>query len=78
MEQILIQVSNKEKAKILLELLESLDFVDFIEAKVKEESEVEKIFRPEQANFFALAGLWAERDITLESLRQQAWPRQHQ
>lgn len=43
MEQILIQVSNKEKAKILLELLESLDFVDFIEVKVKEESDAEKI-----------------------------------
>jgi dsDNA-specific endonuclease/ATPase MutS2 len=47
MEQILIQVSNKEKAKILLELLESLDFVDFIEAKVKEESDVEKILPSE-------------------------------
>ena len=77
MEQILIQVRNKEKAKILLELLESLDFVDFIEAKVKEESDAETISHPEQADFFALAGLWAERATTLESLRQKTWPRQH-
>lgn len=77
MEQILIQVSNKEKAKILLELLESLDFVDFIEAQVKEGSDAEKLSATEKADFFALAGLWAERDITLESVRRQAWPRQH-
>ncbi len=32
MEQILIQVKNKEKAKILLELLKALDFVEFIES----------------------------------------------
>ena len=26
-----------------------------------------------EAEFFALAGLWAGRDITQESLRNQAW-----
>lgn len=77
MEQIVIQISNKKKAKILLELLESLDFVDFIEAKAKEESDSGEIFDTEQIDFFALAGLWAERAIMLESLRRQAWPRQH-
>ncbi|MDA0243875.1 MAG: hypothetical protein OT477_10705 [Chloroflexi bacterium] len=26
--------------------------------------------------FFAMAGLWAGRDVTIETIRQQAWPRQ--
>lgn len=70
MEQITIHISNKEKADLLLQLLRSLDFIDVVEVedhKVTEESE---------ADFFALAGIWQGRDITQDSLRQMAWPRQ--
>ena len=77
MERILIQINNKEKAKMLLELLESLDFVEFIEAKAEEDLEVNNISHADQTDFFALAGLWEGRNITLESVRRQAWPRQH-
>ncbi len=30
-------------------------------------------FNSNDNNFFSCAGLWKNRDITLESLRQQAW-----
>lgn len=72
MEQIVIQVKNKEKAKILYELLTALDFVEFVHTGMQEQSASEA----ESEDFFAFAGLWEGRDISQESIRQQAWPRQ--
>ena len=40
MEQIVIQVRDKDKAKILLELLTALDFVDSVKTSGLEETEV--------------------------------------
>ena len=77
MEHIVIHVKDKEKAKLLLELLASLDFVDSVNTAETIEAESKKA-SSEQADFFSLAGLWAERDITLEAIRKKAWPRQHQ
>lgn len=70
MEQITIRVQNKEKAQLLFDLLRSLDFV--VEVETSDDLQSEK----DNDDFFALAGLWADRDITQESLRRQAWPRQ--
>ena len=71
MEQIVIQVSNKEKASLLFKLLRSLDFVEAIETS-------QEAYKPETTDdeFFALAGIWADRQVDQASLRQQAWPRQ--
>lgn len=71
MEQIVIRIHNKEKAKLLAELLQSLDFVDVVETENQR-----PVTPAQETDFFALAGLWEGRDITLESLRQRAWPRQ--
>jgi hypothetical protein len=76
MEQIIIQVKNKEKAKVLYELLTALDFVDAVETFSTGEHETALFTEAETNDFFALAGLWEGRDITLESIRQKAWPRQ--
>jgi hypothetical protein len=70
MEQITIRVPNKEKARLLFDLLRSLDFVDVVETT--DQSQIEG----SDDEFFALAGLWKGRDITQDSLRQKAWPRQ--
>ena len=70
MEQITIHITNKEKADLLLRLLRSLDFIDVVEVADPEVSE------ETEADFFAMAGVWQGREITQESLRQQAWPRQ--
>lgn len=71
MEQITIQVKNKQKAKALLNFLKTLDYIEnvktnhlsFFQAKDKSDDD-----------FFNLAGLWAGRDVTLESIREKAWP----
>ncbi len=70
MEQITIRVQNKEKAKLLFDLLRSLDFVEAVETTDELHSE------KGNDDFFALAGLWANRDISQDDLRQKAWPRQ--
>jgi hypothetical protein len=75
MEQILISIKNKEKAKLLLELLKSLDFVEEVESHIQADEINNSVAASE--DFFALAGLWSGREITLDSLRQKAWPRQH-
>ncbi len=77
MEQIVIQVRDKEKAKVLFELLTALDFVDSVKTSEAEEVERKATVREEAADFFALAGLWQDREVTLESIRQKAWPRQY-
>lgn len=66
MEQITIR--GKNKARWLRELLNSLDFVDLVEAN-------EENKQNDNADFFALAGIWQDREISLDSLRQKAWPR---
>ena len=73
MEEITIQIKDKFKRQALLDFLKTLDFVENIRetelpvAETKEENQDEF--------FFSLAGVWADREITLSSLRQEAWPR---
>jgi hypothetical protein len=78
MEQIVVKVRDKEKAKALFELLASLDFVDSVKTGEAEEVNSNSTANEESLDFFSLAGLWQDREITLESIRQKAWPRQHQ
>jgi len=72
MEQITIQVKSKQKAQALLNFLKTLDYIENVSA-----SRV-SIFQPKdkanEEDFFDLAGLWAGRDVTLDSIRQKAWP----
>jgi hypothetical protein len=77
MEQIIIQVRDKEKAKVLFELLTALDFVDSVQTSGVEEVEEKTAVQEETADFFALAGLWQDREVTIELIREKAWPRQY-
>ena len=77
MEQIVVQVGDKEKAKVLYELLTALDFDDSVKTGKSEEVEAGSTTREEPLDFFSLAGLWQDREVTLESIRQKAWPRQY-
>lgn len=76
MEQIVIQVRDKEKAKILFELLTALDFVESVKTSETEEFQTEATPN-DPLDFFSLAGLWQDRDVSVESIRQKAWPRQY-
>ena len=77
MEQIVIQVSDKEKADILFELLNSLDFVDFVSSRVEKNVETSTIAGKKTLDFFSLAGLWKNREVDSELIRKKAWPRQY-
>ena len=75
MEQIVVHVKDKAKAKVLFELLTALDFVDSVQSSETQEVKVASTVPDERSDFFSLAGLWQGRDVTLESIRQKAWPR---
>jgi hypothetical protein len=77
MEQIIIQVEDKEKAMLLLELLTALDFVSSVKTSHKEDTEKDTTVSEETSDFFSLAGLWEGREISLELIRQKAWPGQN-
>ena len=71
MQQIIIQVKNKRKARALLDFLASLDFVEIVSGTDLPKTENDEHARAEE--FFALAGLWAAREVTLETIREKAW-----
>jgi len=75
MEQIVIQVADKDKAKLLTKLLASLNFVVSISTTSEREKNSDLEISDED-DFFAFAGLWEKRDIDLETIRKKAWPRQ--
>lgn len=72
MEEIIIRVKDKDKARALYEMLRALDFVDSIATDSQTEGADEQ--SQEDDAFFSLAGIWSDRDISQESLRQKAWP----
>ncbi|WYL95954.2 MAG: hypothetical protein HEQ35_20945 [Gloeotrichia echinulata IR180] len=53
---------------MLTKLLTSLDFVNSVEI-----IEDKPTISDDEEDFFSLAGLWENRDITTESIRQEAW-----
>ncbi len=72
MEQITIQVKNKQKAQALVDFLKALDFIE--EVTTGDASFSQPKSRITDKDFFALAGIWSGRDVTLDAIRQKAWP----
>ena len=70
MEQIVVHVQDKHKAHMLYELLTALDFVNVVTTSEQQDEESQSPF----TDFFSFAGLWADRDISLHTIRQKAWP----
>ncbi len=66
--QLIVRVSDKGKAEMLTKILTSLDFVNSVEI-VEEQPTISD----EEQDFFSLAGLWENRDISTESIRKEAW-----
>ncbi|MGK5091029.1 hypothetical protein WDW89_03310 [Deltaproteobacteria bacterium TL4] len=75
MEQITIQIKDRTKAKLLLDLLNALDFVSSVATKHHDEN-TENIASTGEKDFFAVAGLWKNREVSIDSIRRNAWPRQ--
>jgi len=70
MEQIVIQVKDKNKARALKNFLKTLDFVE----SVTEPGLTKRTRKIKSDDFFSMAGLWAGRDISQEDIRKEAWP----
>jgi hypothetical protein len=68
MEQLIVRVADKEKAEMLSKILSALDFVSSVEVM-----EDKTTISNNEKDFFALAGLWENRNVTTESIRQEAW-----
>jgi hypothetical protein len=71
MEEITIRIRDRKKAQALIDFLKSLDYVETI---VEKEFSDEPSTVNEENEFFAMAGLWEGRDISLKTIREQAWP----
>jgi hypothetical protein len=76
MEQITVQIKARNKAKMLRDLLQSLDFVESVQLVEASNGEANQVDLVESGDFFSLEGIWADRDIDLASIRRAAWPRQ--
>ena len=74
MEQITIRIKDKKKARTLVDFLKTLDFIEKVSSSDLPNSDDDT--KLDEEDFFALAGLLAERDVSLQSIREKAWPYQ--
>ena len=72
MEQITIQIRDRRKGRALTTFLKSLDYVEKVSVA---NLQIPLKSRDQKADFFALAGVWSKRELTVGSLRSSAWPR---
>jgi hypothetical protein len=73
MKQLIVHVSDSTKAETLSKILTALDFVNSVEI-----IEDKTTLSDNEQDFFALAGLWENRNITPKSIRQAAWREEKQ
>jgi hypothetical protein len=66
MEKIILTIKDDKKKSFFLELLKQFDFIEVQKAAEK---------KTDEYDFFASAGLWKNREITANQLREQAWKR---
>jgi hypothetical protein len=69
MDKILINIKDKSKAHIVVDLLKELSFIEFRE--LGKENRIRKA-----SDFRELYGIWKDREVTLDDLRQKAWQRE--
>lgn len=66
MEEIILKIKDRSKAKFLRQLLNQFDFVEMEKNKKEKKS---------SHSIFDSAGLWKERKINARQLRDEAWTR---
>lgn len=73
MKEIIIRSSNLVALQKLEELLSLFDF-EIERREIPAEKEVAlPVSYSEKPNILALAGIWKDQDISLESIRKEAW-----
>ena len=70
--ELVVRITDQSKARKFLEFLSALDFVTVLQTTERDD-EKRQDGAEKTEDFFSYAGLWANRDITSDSLRQQAW-----
>ena len=77
METLIVRIKDNSKVDFLLELLRDLAYVEVSQVPASAETTEPKVAEPEgsEADFWALAGIWKDRDIDGHQWRQQAWHR---
>jgi hypothetical protein len=68
MQQLIIQIADKEKAQMLLKIISALDFVNSVEV-IEDNTSISD----DEQDFFSFAVIWENRNITTDSIRQEAW-----
>lgn len=71
--ELVVQIHDHYKALKLVEFLRAFDFVKIIQTDTTDEKIAQQEGTTENMDFFSYAGLWANREITVDTLRQQAW-----
>ena len=69
-----IKIKDSKKAAIVLELLKELPFV---EIEKTENNELNKTSNKRSKNLEDLFGLWENRKISIDTIREKAWNRNH-
>jgi len=70
MHKIVVTANNKRNERFLVSLLKKFDFIRF------EKIDEKKIPTPKKIGDWSdLFGLWRDKDITLEKIRERAWPK---
>lgn len=68
METVTIKIKNKHKFIKFMEMVKGLDYIEVV-------SDRRTIGRKNrEEDFFSLAGIWKDRDISQEDIRAKAWP----
>lgn len=74
METIKITVRDKKHARMLADLARELNFVTSVESLEDDAiSVIPKGKFSSDEEFLSMCGLWKDRDITVEKIREQAW-----
>ena len=66
METLTIKVKNRERLLFLYRLLKYFDFVELPEMK-------DETGASSKGDFFTIAGIWKDREVSQESIRKKAW-----
>jgi len=70
MHRVVVSINNRKNTNFIISLLKKFDFVKF-------ELDGDKLIYPsplEKGDWTDLIGIWKDNDITLERIREKAWP----
>lgn len=68
MSVVVLNIKNEVKGKFLLDFLKQIEFVEI----ENEQSDIEEK-ASDKESFRDLFGIWKDRDVTIEKIRQKAW-----